>query len=79
MGLVVGRAKYIISPIERMRKLESELPEHRELKIIAKNISEEENTQYLIDFKPKNVIDDCLTDGDDNDVDDYLEKNERNK
>ena len=65
MGLVVGQAKYIIYPYKRMHKLESELPDHRELKQIPHEIktddfviSSSEGENYLIDFKPKQSGDD---------------------
>ena len=73
MGLLIGQAKFIVYP--RITKLESELPEHRELKIIKnKKSNSEDVNRFLIDFKPKK--DEDFSVFEDNVEDDYEEDEE---
>ena len=54
MGLVIGQAKYIVFPLQRINKLDNNLPSHREIKLIRKDyINKESEKTCLIDFKPK--------------------------
>lgn len=76
MGLVIGQAKYIVFPLKRAKKIESELPIHRKLKLIKNKSSEEENAHtYLIDFRPGKSSDDLGRYDTNDDYDDFLDEN----
>ena len=50
MGLIIGRAKMIIFPLENINQIETKLPEHRCMKKIKINSNKQ---CYLIDLKHK--------------------------